>query len=253
MGSMTKRQLTLKKDKFHIRNEFWDAWLLAVTGGLSWLEMHLLFWRHHARPIQRKKNNHHIDHTNKLAFTCSLVALHAKLAKRKGSLSADAFLEFRCLFPVGDEESKNLRTLFTFAWDDDESLASHIQRMVHCYPGRQDLFAQAVEGLARHMLADGRPGKAQLHWLNQVATGFGIHRLQMRHIMHKAELPIEARPHELFEIPKRASESQIKYAYRQFMRRCHPDANYIASLPETKMASEKLSRAANLAYKRLTG
>ena len=247
---MTKHQLVRRKNKFHIRNNFWGEWSVALTGALSWLETHLLFWRQHARPIKRQTRKP--DNSNMFAFTCSLVALHAKLAKRKGSLSADGFLEFRCLFPVGDAESQNLRTLFSLAWDDDEKASSHVQRMVDCYPGRQDLFAQALEGLARHMLADGRPSKRHLSWLNKVATGFGVHRLQMRHIMQKAELPLEARPHALFDIPRRANVIEIKTAYRKFMRRAHPDQNTTATLPETRMASEKLSRAGNLAYKRLT-
>lgn len=250
---MTKQLPTIRKKKFRFRNEYWHVSKLTVSEWLAWLESHVCFWRRHARPIMQPKVSARDQDTNMLAFTCSLVALHAKLAQHKGSLSADGFVQFRCLFPLGDEESQNLRTLFKLAWEDDEPLASHIQRMVRCYPGRSDLFATALEGLARHMLADGKPSRQQLMWLNDVAGQFGVHRFEMRHIMHKAELPLEARPHALFDVPKHASKEQIKLAYRRFMTRAHPDKVSTAALPETRMASEHLSRAGNLAYKRLRG
>lgn len=247
---MTKqRQLMIRKNKFHIRNDVRHSFSYVMGRWWLWLVAQMRFPRRHARPIAPRSSQ--IDGTTNLAFTCSLVALHAHLAKFKGSLSADAFLEFRCLFPVGDAESQNLRTLFKLAWEDDESLESHIQRMLRCYPGRADLYARALEGLARHMLADGKPSKPQLHWLNHAAAAFGISRLHMHHIIQQAQLPLEARPHALLNLPKRANQSQIKQAYRNFMQRCHPDLSAHTTLPETRMASEKLSRAGNVAYRKL--
>lgn len=262
---MTKRRHIVKRNTprtrtFLLRNEFWHECYYIISGWLAWCSAHLKL-RRRPRPIRNRSASARMHSTQtaapdasaSFAFTCSLVALHAQLAKFKGSLSSQAFLEFRCLFPVGDTESHNLRSLFTFAWEDDEPIASHIQRMVACYPNRRDLFVDALEGLARHMLADGRPSKPQLKWLNQVAQGFGMSRIEMHHIVTRAEKPIETRPHQLFKLPKRASESEMKQAYRRFMQRCHPDHNAKANLPETRLASERLSRAGNLAYRKLKG
>ena len=248
---MTKNPLTIYKQKLHLPTALWGEALYGVTGWFSRVLYALKIKRGIARPIEVARENNSGDEINSFAFTCSLVALHTKLAQQKGDLSAEAFLEFRCLFPVGDEESQSLRMLFKLAWEDDEPTESHIQRMVNCYPTRHDLFEKVMIGLSRHMLADGKPTKPQLAWLNDIASGFGIHRLHMRPILKQAELPLEARPHALLNIPKRADGNQIKLAYKRFIKRCHPDKNASAALPETRMASERLSRAGNLAYKKL--
>lgn len=242
---MAGKKLTLRKRKLiaDAKNILAETYHAAFEASLS-----LLARKPQARLIEKPNKASAAD---SVAFTCSLVALHAQLAKFKGSLSADAFLEFRCVFPVGDMESQNLRDLFAMAWEDDETIESHIARMVSAYPGRTDLYVKSLEGLARHMLADGAPSRPQLSWLNHAAMQFGIPRLQMRHIIHQAEKPLEARPHALLEISKRATIIEIKHAYKTFMKRCHPDIAASAKLPETKLASERLSRAGNLAYKRL--
>lgn len=183
-----------------------------------------------------------------LACMCSVVALHALLAKVRGNISAKGFLEFRCLFPIGDMESRNLRYLFKLAWEDTQAVDHHILHITALYPEHKQMYQRVIEGLARQMLASGAPTRQEIQWLHEAAAGLALSRLSVRQILERAEKPLEASPYWLFNLPKNASKDHIQKAYKKMMLKCHPDKVHGARYPETGAAAEKLSTAATVAY-----
>lgn len=243
---LRKRQLWRMRRKRAVRKYQHASWLDLL---LDIIAPRRAKQRKMVRRLRKKQTaDAEQDALKSIACMCSVVALHALLAKQRGNISAKGFLEFRCLFPIGDMESKNLRYLFKLAWQDTQAADYHMLHITALYPEQRHIYQRIVEGLARQMLAGDSPTRQEILWLEKIAAAFGLTRINVRQILTRAEKPMEASPYWLFDVPKNASKKRIQQAYKKMMLRCHPDRVHGAAYPETSAAAEKLSTAATLAY-----
>lgn len=176
-----------------------------------------------------------------VAFTVSMIALSAKMAKADGVVTADEVLAFRELFAIPQGEERNVARLFDLAKEDVAGFESYAQRIYGLfaeeYATRQDI----LDGLFHIAKADGVIHEDELAFLERVAEIFGMEprcfsQILARHTMEGPD------PYMVLGITPEADDDAVKKRYREQVRQTHPDQMIARGVPEefVKIANDRL-------------
>ncbi|MBB5753005.1 J domain-containing protein [Prosthecomicrobium pneumaticum] len=187
-----------------------------------------------------------------VAFSVSMIALSAKMAKADGVVTADEVEAFRQLFVIPEGEAKNVARLYNIARQDVAGFEAYATKLAGLYERGAEIYEDIVDGLFHIAKADGAVHEKELAYLARVAALFGMtsaafQRIEARHIV-----PEEGDPYLILGVDRAASDDEVKRHYRRIVSATHPDRLIARGVPPEfiAIATQKLA-ALNGAYDRI--
>ncbi len=181
------------------------------------------------------------DQRKEVAFTVSMIALSAKMAKADGVVTVDEVIAFRELFDVPVGEERNVARLFDLAKEDVAGFESYARRIFGLFVEEPETRQDILDGLFHIAKADGVIHEAELGYLERVASIFGIEERCFNQILARHALA-GPNPYMVLGIESGASDDAVKRRYREQVRQTHPDQLIARGVPEefVKIANDKL-------------
>ena len=187
-----------------------------------------------------------------VAFSVSMIALSAKMAKADGVVTADEVDAFRQLFVIPEGEAKNVARLYNLARQDVAGFEAYATKLAGLYDRGAEIYEDIVDGLFHIAKADGAVHEKEIAYLARVAALFGIpsgafQRIEARHVV-----PEEGDPYLILGVDRAASDEEVKRHYRRIVSDTHPDRLIARGVPPEfiAIATQKLA-ALNGAYDRI--
>lgn len=185
-----------------------------------------------------------------VAFTQAVIVLAAKMAKADGAVSKDEILAFRRMFHIPPEDEAAVGKLFNEARRDATGYEPYAEQIAMLFAHEPAVLEELLAALFHIAKADGVVHPAELEFLRRTALifGFSSHDFERVRTTHMDE-PKEADPYEVLGVDRRATDDEIKKAYRKLIRENHPDKLMAQGLPQEfiDLANEKMA-AINAAY-----
>lgn len=192
------------------------------------------------------------DERRQAAFSISMIALSAKMAKADGVVTSDEIAAFRDLFEIPEAEKRNVARLFNLAKQDVAGFDAYAKRIGGLFENGAAIFEDIVDGLFHIAKADGALHEDELAFIAAVAAIFGIsaeafQRIQSRHVLDGA-----GDPYQILGIERTATNEAVKRHYRRIVSETHPDKLIARGVPAEfiAIATQKLA-ALNDAYDRI--
>jgi DnaJ like chaperone protein len=177
-----------------------------------------------------------------VAFTIAVIALSAKMAKADGLVTRDEVTAFREVFRIPPEEEKNAARVFNLARQDVAGFEDYAARIARMFEGAPETLCDLMEGLFHIAMADGVYHPAEDAFLERVAALFGIDARRFSALRARFVPEAKADPWSVLGVSPDMPMSEIRAAWRQMVRDCHPDRMKARGVPE---------EAVQLAEKRL--
>jgi len=186
------------------------------------------------------------------AFSISMIALSAKMAKADGVVTSDEISAFRQLFEIPEGEKRNVARLFNLAKQDVAGFEAYAKRMRGLFDDGSAVFEDIVDGLFHIAAADGALHEDELAFIGRVAAIFGIGEEAYARIESRHVVPEEGDPYRILGIERSASNDDVKRHYRRIVSETHPDKLMARGVPAEfiAIATQKLA-ALNNAYDRI--
>ena len=186
------------------------------------------------------------------AFSVSMIALSAKMAKADGVVTADEVAAFRQLFVIPDSELGHLARLFNLAKQDVAGFESYARRIAGLFSEGAEIFEDIIDGLFHIAKADGMVHEAELAFIERVAHLFGLSGPAFERIASRHLVSGEGDPYAILGIDRGASNEDVKRHYRRIVAETHPDKLMARGVPPTSItiATARLA-ALNGAYERI--
>ena len=112
--------------------------------------------------------------SRQVAFTISMIALAAKMAKADGVVTADEVAVVKRLLDVPERERPNVARLFNLAKQDVAGFESYAGKIARLNADEPDILEDILEGLFIIAKADGMVHEREDRFLARVAEVFGI-------------------------------------------------------------------------------
>lgn len=188
----------------------------------------------------------------RITFTFAIIALAAKLARVDGEVSRKEFLAFREMFPLARESEQKVRRLFQVAREEKTAAVHYARQVWRLFPERPELREEVLERLFRIAVADGFLTAAEEAYLREVAAAMHITQECYRKLQKRYTVYYPQDPFRVLNIPRSASDQQIKAQYRRLIREYHPDGlrSYGYSAEEIKLSERHLA-VINEAYAKI--
>lgn len=186
------------------------------------------------------------------AFSVSMIALSAKMAKADGVVTHDEIAAFRQLFEIPEAENKNVARLFNLAKQDAAGFEFYASKISGLFDEGAEIFEDIVDGLFHIAKADGMVHQDEMAFLDRVAAILGISERAFERIRVRHVVPEEGDPYTILGIERSASNDEVKRHYRKIVSSTHPDKLIARGVPAEfiAIATQKLA-ALNGAYDRI--
>jgi DnaJ like chaperone protein len=190
--------------------------------------------------------------SRQVAFTVSMIALAAKMAKADGVVTADEVDVVRRLFVVPESERANVARLFNLAKQDVAGFEHYAARLRKLYDDDPVLMEDVLDGLFTIATADGYVHEHEDLFLERVAEIFGVDRAVYVRIHARHVRPDAADPFVVLGLPRGASPDEVKRAWRRLVSENHPDRLIARGVPEEciRLANDRIATI-NAAYEAL--
>ncbi len=185
-------------------------------------------------------------------FYVSLASLAAKMAKADGVVSAneikalDSFLRNDLRLNVA--ERKQVAAIFNEAKDSPED-AMAIARQFRALIGFQrDVLHMMVQLLFKIAIADGNIHPQEERFIHNVSKAFGLSAAEFQQL-EALFIKQNGQAYQVLGVTRKASNDEVKKAYRKLVQEFHPDRMQAKGVPEDfmKIAHEKMAEI-NKAY-----
>ena len=183
------------------------------------------------------------------AFSTAVTALGAKLARADGAvdrLEFDAFSEVFTPEPGGE---RDVQRLFDLARQTTHGYESYARRLAKRYRNCPQLLEDVVDGLFHIAKSDGAMTDHELTYLRRVSELFGLSDLDFRRVKatHLGAGPDD--PYVVLKVDYRASDADVRSAWRRALSDAHPDRVIARGLPPEYLdVAHAKSAAINNAY-----
>ncbi|HWJ75023.1 MAG TPA: DnaJ family molecular chaperone [Kaistia sp.] len=186
------------------------------------------------------------------AFSISMIALSAKMAKADGVVTGDEVAAFKQLFEIPDGEKRNVARLFNLAKQDVAGFEAYARKISGLFAEGAEIFEDIVDGLFHIAKADGMVHEAELEFIARVARVFGLSEPAFARISSRHVVPEEGDPYLILGIDRAATNEDVKRHYRRIVAETHPDKLMARGVPAEfiAIATAKLA-ALNGAYDRI--
>jgi len=192
------------------------------------------------------------DHDRQFVFYVSLASLAAKMAKADGVVTEDEIKAFdnfiRGELRLGNDERKIVAQLFNEAKNSSANAVEIAQQFKSLIGFQPDVLQTMIHLLFRISMADGKFHPAEEQYIKQVSSVFGLSQAQYDQIK-ALFIKKNDRAYQILGISSRATDDEIKHAYKNLVREYHPDKLMAKGVPEDfmKIANQKMAEI-NTAY-----
>ncbi|MBC9245678.1 molecular chaperone DjiA [Paracoccus sp. 11-3] len=184
-----------------------------------------------------------------VAFTIAVIALGAKLAKADGTVVRSEVSAFRRLFVIPRAEEKNAARVFDLARQDVAGFDSWAGRIAKMFKPGDPVLSDVIEGLTIIALADGDMHQAEIDFINEVGTIFGMTAAQVAAIRKRHDPKADCLPSDILGIPVDTPLPEARQRWRTLIREAHPDHAIARGLPpEAIRLAEARTRRLNEAW-----
>lgn len=186
------------------------------------------------------------------AFTISVIALGAKLAKADGKITKSEVTAFREVFHVPKHEERNAGRIYDLAGEDTAGFDDYARKIAKMFRMDRKILESLMDCLFHIAKADGSYDPEEDGFLRETARIFGISD-ERYEILRSRNLPEEySDPHYILGVRHGASRRQIRAAWKKLVRDNHPDLMAARGLPKEVVAlAEKRLAMINLAWERI--
>ncbi|WP_377289780.1 TerB family tellurite resistance protein [Rhizobium sp. SG2393] len=187
-----------------------------------------------------------------VAFSVSMIALSAKMAKADGAVSEAEVQAFRDIFKYPDDQAHNVARLYNLARQDVAGYEAYAEKLsglcVSCN-GDCSMLEDIIDGLFHIAKADGALHEKELAFLTRVADIFGMSEQRFRGIMARHVDIGESDPYEVLGVSRKDDFAEIRKRYRALASENHPDRLAARGVPVSlhRVASDRMA-ALNAAY-----
>lgn len=187
-----------------------------------------------------------------VAFTVSMIALSAKMAKADGVVTADEVSVVKRLLVVPESERANVARLFNLAKRDVAGFEAYARRIEELHRDDPAMLEEVLDGLFVIAGADGLVHESERAFLEHVADIFHVSTAAFGRIMARHVRPEASDPFVVLGVPRTAGPEEIKRAWRRQVAENHPDRLHARGVPAEciRLATERVA-ALNAAYERI--
>lgn len=187
-----------------------------------------------------------------VAFTISMIALSAKMAKADGVVTSDEVSVVKRLFVVPEREKANVARLFNLAKQDVAGFEAYARKIEDLHRDSPETLEDVLDGLFVIAGADGLVHERELAFLEHVADIFHVSTAAFGRIMARHVRPDASDPFVVLGVPRSATAEEIRRAWRRQVSENHPDRMIARGLPPecVKLANDRVA-ALNAAYERI--
>ncbi|MGX0903373.1 DnaJ like chaperone protein [Roseovarius sp. MBR-79] len=177
-----------------------------------------------------------------VAFTIAVIALSAKMAKADGQVTRDEVTAFREVFSIPPEEESNAARVFNLARQDVAGFEDYAARIARMFDGAPETLCDLMEGLFHIAMADGIYHPNEDAFLERVAGIFGLPEPQFRALRARFVPDAAPDPWSVLGVTADMPMAEIRAAWRQMVRDCHPDRLQARGIPEeaVRLAEKRL-------------
>jgi len=197
--------------------------------------------------------------SQQVTFTVGVIVLGAKMAKADGRVTRAEIDAFKRVFKTGPTQAKLVGRIFDQARKSVDGFEPYALQLSQTFRYNSTVLEEVLGGLFMIAAADSaglRP--AELQFLRRVADIFGFSKDDFYRIAARAGVstpshhPVSSENNESYAIlgiKEGATADDIKAAYRDLIRKHHPDKLVAQGLPAEfiAIANEKMKRI-NVAY-----
>ena len=232
---------------------------LAIGGSIGWFVggplgalLGAAFGQHLEHEMTKKgtprtRRTANVPPDRSMVFCASAAAMLAKLAKADGQVTRNEIAAVEAAFSrLGFRAGARAYAISVFrkAKDDSHSIYEYAQEFAAAVPSLEirELFYGLLWDLAR---ADGRVGPAERRILHDIPMALRI-RVGWFHVYDEPETPRNALAdaYATLGVEAGASDEDVKRAYREKAKKCHPDVLRAQGLPDEMIgrATEQMKR-----------
>ena len=187
--------------------------------------------------------------TKKIAFTIGVIALGAKMAKADGVVTKDEIAAFREVFQVPPEETKNVARVWDQARQTADGFEAYAHQIARLFAPGSPVLEQLLGSLFHIAKADGVIHQNEVAYLKRVAEIFGFDELAFDRLRVTFGAAEKDDPYSIIGVDHRASDEDVRKAYRTLLREHHPDRLIAQGLPDELIAeANKKMAAINAAF-----
>lgn len=210
------------------------------------------------------------DTLSEVAFTAAVVVLCAKMAKVDGSVTRSEIEAFKKAFKIKKEQEKHIGKLFDEARRNAAGFEPYAFQVAQRYRNHPIALEHILGGLFTIAAADSETVKpAEAKFLRQVAYIFNFTPQDFARLAARSGVYIlpdagSAQPedsrksaagdqsYDILGVSERATNDEIKSAYRALVQKHHPDRLMAEGVPPEflAIANEKMKRV-NVAYEKI--
>jgi DnaJ like chaperone protein len=166
-----------------------------------------------------------------MAFTVSMIALAAKMARADGVVTEDEVRAFYRLVDFPEAEQRNVKRLYDLARQDVAGFDHYARRIAKALDYDSALLEDVLDGLFHIAKADGLLHRAEDAFLRQIAEIFQMsendyERLCLRHFS-------DGKPdaYSVLGATPNMTKAQIRQLYLKLVRAHHPDSMVARGVP----------------------
>lgn len=189
------------------------------------------------------------EERRQVAFTISMIALTAKMAKADGVVTADEVATVKRIFDVPDHERRNVARLFNLAKQDIAGFEAYAGKIRRLHSDDPELLEDILDGLFVVAEADGHVHERELAFLEKVAEIFHLSPQVFAQIEARHVVPDARNPYVVLGVSPGASHEDVRRAYRRLVGEHHPDRLIARGVPAecVRLANDRMARL-NAAY-----
>ncbi|MBR0555073.1 DnaJ family molecular chaperone [Ciceribacter sp. L1K23] len=173
------------------------------------------------------------DTRRRVAFSVSIIALSAKMAKADGVVTTAEVDAFRSIFDYPPEEARNVARLYNLAKQDIagyESYAERLAAMCRTCEKACPVLEDIIDGLFHIAKADGAVHERELSFVSRIAEIFGIDEQRFADIVER-HLHLEGNPYRVLGVSPEDDFAAIRKRYRSLAAEHHPDRLHARGVP----------------------
>jgi DnaJ like chaperone protein len=179
-----------------------------------------------------------------VAFTISMIALSAKMAKADGIVTPDEVEAFQQIFTIPAGEERNVSRIYNLAKSDIAGFEAYAGNVSRLFPDNRPLLEDILDGLFHIAKADGVIHERELSYLGRVSEIFGFTETEFAKISERhAIIAGEGDPYLVLGADSDWDFETLKKHYRKLIAENHPDRLIARGVPEEfiRIATERVS------------
>lgn len=196
-----------------------------------------------------------------IGFTIAVLALGAKMAKADGTVTRDEVTAFRRIFTFPEGEEDHAARVYNLARQDVAGFDVYARKIARLFnpEGRRicaddhHVLVDILEALFQIAVADGTYHPGEDAFLTHVADAFGLDEACFRIVRSRLVEGAPRDPYDVLGLPRDASRSEARKAWRDLVRNTHPDVLQSRGVPpEAMKLAERRLQLINEAWREIS-